>query len=269
LARSATISEFDPKIKINDKQLKNLTGGDVNFFIGKFKTGENRISHMTIETFSNDPPTFTTIPANDFALKRRLALLPTRARFLGPNDDEERNKLKIDGHSDWIFQKNEAFVANVLTNGVPAFLAFAVEGARKILGRRNYDIEMPPTIRNATEREYGRDKSDMLKDFVKSELRQSQSSFVSTAEIIQVYKKLYDLESCLIKSGVFATQLKTAIKDVFFGFAASDGFMVDDCKKRVASPEGRKEVRGYLNVDWVPERQAAEIAAELRKTYFS
>ena len=269
LARSATISEFDPKVKINDKQLKNLTGGDKTFFIGKFKTGEDRISNMTIQAFSNDSATFTTNPANDFALKRRLALLPTRARFLGPNDDDERRKLITEEHSNWIFQKDEAFVANVLKNGVPAFLAFAVEGAGKILGRENYDIEMPPTIRNATEREYGRDKSDMLKDFVKSELRQSQSSFVSTAEIIQVYKKLYDLESCLNKSGVFATQLKTAIKDVFLGFAACDGFKVDDCKKRVDSPEGRKEVRGYLNADWVPGRQAAGIAAELRKTYFS
>ena len=269
-ARSATITEFDARVKANGKQFKNLTGGDPSFFMGKFKPGENKIKHLTIQTFSNIAPTFTESLVDDHALTRRSALFPTRVQFLGSNDDVRRAKLIREGHEDWIAEKDEAFVANVLEHGTPAFLAFAVEGAKRLLALPSLDIEMPPTIRDATEREYCQNKSELLEDFVKLELKQSPHSFISTAEIIEVYKRLYNLESCLNRSSAFASQLKTLINGAFAGIPGiREDCMVAGGKKKVDTPEGRKEVRGYFNVDWVEERQAAGIAAKLRETYLS
>ena len=267
-ARSATITEFDARVKAIGKQFKNLTGGDPSFFMGKFKTGGNEIKNLTIQTFSNIAPTFTESLVDDLALTRRSALFPTRVQFLGSNDDARRRKLISEGHEDWIAEKNEAFVADVLERGTPGFLAFAVEGAKRLLALPSLDIEMPPTIRDATEREYGQNKSELLEDFVKLELKQSPHSFISTAEIIEVYKRLYNLESCLNRSSVFASQLKTFIKDAFAGIPGiREDCMVAGGKKKVDTPEGKKEVRGYFNVDWVEERQTAGIAAKLRETY--
>ena len=227
---------------------------------------------MKMHIFCNDIPDFTVKVCEDFALGRRLAIVPLRVQFLDENDTAQKEKLKNAGHEHWIFPKDEKLATQLIENGIPGLLAYMVDGAAKLFDGE-CKITLPPTICTATNQVKNEDADEMLRDFVGTQLARvagvSERTFISTEEITEVYKKLHNTESCLLKSGPFAKKLKTLIADAFIKqqVEGRDVMVIDDKKKGVPSPLGLRELRGYYNLVWKKDSDGAVAAAEIRKTY--
>lgn len=115
----------------------------------------------------------------------------------------------------------------------------------------------------------------MIRDFVGTQLTRapadgsSERAFISTEEMTEVYKRLHYKESCLLKSGLFASKLKAVIGDVFLKqqVEGRDAMVVCSKKKGAPSPLGPRELRGYFNLLWKTSSDGAVEAEKLRNTY--
>jgi phage/plasmid-associated DNA primase len=277
-ARCATIMEVERGKKLNAKMLKNLTGGDETEFSAKFIKGTCEQTNIKMHIFANDSPEFTAKLSDDFGLARRIAIVPFRAQFLDDNDTAQREKLSLSGCSHWAFPKNEALITEVISNGIPGLLAFMVDGASRLLAQDSEDLKLklPDTIRTATHQEKVEDLDELVRFFVEEHLERAhgcpgpcckEKTFISTYEITAVYKKLGRKESCLFKDSVFQTKLKIVIDDVFKTQEEEDLKVWYGKKKGVPSPDGKKEMRGYHNLEW-KEGSAGRLEANiLKQTY--
>jgi len=117
--------------------------------------------------------------------------------------------------------------------------------------------------------------------------------FIPTQEMIEVYKRLHGIESCLFKDLSFAEKLKAAIIDVFIApHLQSSGRLKVECgrnkgahdvfvqaqvehsskpkveygkKKGVETSLGKTDLRGYYNLLWTGDSVA--VVTEIRKSY--
>lgn len=156
LARCATIMEIEKGKKLSAKMIKGLTGGDLTEMAAKYKNGLEAETVFTMHLFANDVPEFTVKISDDFALARRIAVLPMRVQFLDDNDTTQREKLKCAGHEHWARRKDEALVKSLINDGIPGLLAYMVDGAAKLFAKDSKPA-LPPTIWNATNQEKGED----------------------------------------------------------------------------------------------------------------
>lgn len=271
-ARCATIMEVEKGKKLSTKMIKTLTGGDVTELNAKYKSGLEVETTFTMHIFANDVPDFTVKISNDFALARRIAVIPMRVQFLDDNDTTQREKLKSAGHEHWAFPKNEALVTQLINDGIPGLLAFLVDGAQMLFAK-DCKLVLPPTIWNATNQEKGEDVDELIRDFVGTQLIRAagciEKTFISTEEMTVVYRTLHGKESCLLKSGPFASTLKAVIGDVFIKQQVEGRDVIVTCnkKKGAPSPLGPKELRGYFNLVWKPDSDGEVEAAKFRKTF--
>lgn len=271
-ARCTTISEVEKTSRFHAKTTKNLTGGDETEFNAKFIKGSAEVTELKMHIFCNDIPAFTAKIPDDFALGRRLAVVPMRVQFLDDNDQLHIEKMKNAGQEHWIFPKDRDLVAQLLENGIPGLLAYMVDGAAKLFAD-GCKLALPPTIWTATNQVKSEDADELIRDFVGTQLTRaaglSERTFISTEEMTEVYRKLHSKESCLLKSGPFATSLKSVIADTFIKqqVEGRDVMVVDSKKKGAPSPLGPRELRGYFNLVWKKDSDGAVEATKLRKTY--
>jgi P4 family phage/plasmid primase-like protien len=272
-ARCATIMEIEKGKKLSAKMVKSLTGGDITEFSAKYKSGLEVETAFKMHIFANDVPDFTVKVSDDFALARRIAVVPMRVQFLDCNDTAQREKLKSSGHGHWAYPKDEALVSSLINEGIPGLLAYLVDGAAMLFAK-DCKLALPPTIWNATSQEKGEDQDELIRDFVGTQLTRaagsSEKTFISTEEMTEVYKKLNCKESCLLKSGIFASKLKAVIVDIFIKqqVEGRDVIVANEKKKGVPNPSGHpKEMRGYFNLLWKHGSDGAVEAAKLRETY--
>ena len=271
-ARCSTVVEVEKDCRFHTKTIKNLTGGDETEFNAKYIKGSGETMDLKMHIFCNDIPNFTVKVYDDFALGRRLATVPLRVQFLDANDTTQKERLKNAGHEHWIFPKDEDLAAQLIENGIPGLLAYMVDGAAKLFAD-GFELKLPRTILTATNQMKFEDADENLRDFVGTQLSRatglSEETFISTEEITEVYRKLHNTESCLLKSGPFAKNLKTLIAEAFIKQHVEGREMIvrDAKKKRVPSPLGPRELRGYYNLVWKKGSDGAVEAAKLRKTY--
>jgi hypothetical protein len=278
-ARCATIMEVERDKKLNAKMLKNLTGGDETEFSAKFIKGTSEQTNMKLHIFANDVPEFTAKLSDDFGLSRRIAIVPFRVQFLDDNDTVQREKLSLSGCAHWAFPKNEALIAQVISSGIPGLLAFMVDGASRLLAQDTEDLKLtlPHTIRTATHQEKVEDLDESVRFFVEEHLERAigcpgdcckEKSFISTYEITYVYKKVERKEACLFKDSVFQSKLKMVVDDVFKTQTEGRDLKVWSGKKKgVPSPDGKKEMRGYHNLEWKKGSAGLFKAKQLKQTY--
>ena len=278
-ARCATIMEVERGKKLNAKMLKNLTGGDDTEFSAKFMKGTCERTNMKLHVFANDVPEFTAKLSDDFGLSRRIAIVPFRVQFLDDNDTVQREKLSLSGCAHWAFPKNEALIAQVISNGIPGLLAFMVDGASRLLAQDSQDLKLklPHTIRITTHQEKVEDFDELVRFFVEEHLERvigcpgdccKKKTFISTFEITHVYKQVERKEACLFKDTVFKTKLRMVIDDVFKNqIEGRDLNVWYDKRKGVPSPDGKKEMRGYYNLQWKKDSAGLVEANKLKETY--
>jgi hypothetical protein len=271
-ARCSTTVEVEKHVKFHAKTTKNLTGGDETEFSAKFIKGTAETTELKMHIFCNDIPDFTVKVHEDFALGRRLAVVPMRVQFLDDNDSAQKEKLKNAGNEHWIFPKDEVLATQLIENGIPGLLAYMVDGAAKVFAD-GCKLLLPPTIWTATNQLKCEDADEMLRDFVGAQLTRaaglSDRTFISTEEITEVYRRLHKTESCLLKSGPFAKTLKILITDAFIKqqVEGRDVMVSDEKKKGVPSPLGPRELRGYYNLVWKKDSDGEVEAGKLKKTY--
>lgn len=169
--RVAFANETDAGRRISSSQVKLLTGGDTLVGRNPHDTYETRFepSHCLFLLTNNKPHT----PSDDFALWKRLILIPFTISFVDNPVDEDERKIDKD-------------LPVKLKQEASGILAWLVRGC---LQWQAGGLDVPDLVSEAT-REYRRSE-DLLLDFIDECCEQGPDYRVASADIYDAFKEWY------------------------------------------------------------------------------
>lgn len=167
--RIAFASETDEGRRISPSQVKLLTGGDTLVGRSPHDRYETRFepSHTLFLMTNNKPHA----PANEFAIWKRLVLVPFLVSFVDDPSDEDERQIDKD-------------LPYKLKNEASGILAWLVRGC---ISWQSRGLELPALVSEATG-EYRRDE-DITLDFIEACCELDPEYQVSSSQLYDAYKE--------------------------------------------------------------------------------
>ena len=265
-SRSVAIVENSDARQMNEEVFKKAVAGDEMSVQAKYKGGVTCRFPSKYTFYQNEAPLWTSI--NAFAIRRRIMNLPLLAQHLLPEQEQERLQLKTKGKEHCIIDRKDGFdiVTELKKNHVQAYMKWVVEGAMAFYAN-NSKFKVPGTVQTETIRE-GRDKKELMEQFLEEYLVHEHEACLSTNEIREVFLRHENFDVSVTASVENMLDVTIASKLVPDASSGRSPLISGVTKNKLTFPSRQAGCRpmGYRNVDW-KAGAIAKVVNGVRKNY--